>query len=52
MQAISDNLIHFLGRNYRDRPIEQFEIFKSILEKGLMCAKIETNLNTGGLIFN
>ena len=37
MPAISDNLLHFLGRACKDDPSEQFNIFKKIIEGGLRC---------------
>lgn len=51
MPAISDNLLHFLGRSVKDNPERQFEVFKSIVENGLRCAQ-ETILFGGTGVFN
>lgn len=52
MKAISDNLIHFLGRQLKDTPLKQFEIFKSIIENGLKLSNIETVFGSTGMILN
>lgn len=52
MAAISDNLIHFLGRQYKDTPSKQLEIFKSIISTGLRCSKIQIKFGQGGVVYN
>ena len=52
MKAISDNLIHFIGRNWKDYPSKQFAVFESILNKGLMLSPIETHYGFAGKITN
>ena len=52
MKAISDNLIHFLGREYKDSPYRQLEVFKEIIEKGLRLSNIETVFGATGLVLN
>jgi len=52
MPAISDNLIHFLGRNYKDQPSQQFEIFKSIILNGLRCSEIQIKFGANGAVNN
>lgn len=52
MQAITDNLIHFLGREHRDSPRKQLEIFESIIRLGLRCGKIQIKFDQGGAIHN
>lgn len=52
MPAISDNLIHFLGRQYKESPFKQFEIFKSIIVNGLMCSKVNIKFSGGGVVHN
>lgn len=39
MLPVTDNLIHFLGRNDKLSPDKQFIIFKSIIENGLRMGK-------------
>jgi hypothetical protein len=52
MQAIVDNLIHFLGRQHQDSPSKQLEIFKSILYRGLRCGEIQIKFGDGGVVRN
>ena len=51
MPAITDNLMHFLGRNLKDSPDKQFQIFESILLTGLRCSKVQVKLAGGGGVF-
>ena len=52
MQAISDNLIHFLGKQYKGSPNEQLEIFKSIINLGLRFKKTPIKFGYGGSVDN
>ncbi len=52
MPAIADNLMHFLGRQHKDSPADQFEIFKSIITDGLRCSKIQIKFGDGGIVHN
>lgn len=52
MAAISDNLIHFLGRQFKDSPNKQFEVFQKIIENGLMCSKVNVKFSGGGTVYN
>lgn len=52
MNAISDNLIHFLGRRFKDSPNKQFEVFKSIIKNGLKCSNINIKFGQSGSIHN
>jgi hypothetical protein len=52
MQAISDNLIHFIARATKDEPDKQFEIFKMIVENGLRFSPLDTRFDGGGIVFN
>lgn len=52
MAVISDNLIHFLGRNAKDSPQRQLKVFKSIIENGLQSSKINIKFSEGGAISN
>ena len=47
MQATSDNLIHFLGKQYKGSPNEQLGIFKSIINLGLGLSKTKIILGGG-----
>lgn len=47
MSAISDNLLHFLGRSERANPSKQFEIFTSIIENGLRLSPEVIQVGTG-----
>lgn len=51
MQAISDNLIHFLGRQFKDDPEQQLKIFELILENGLKCSYIDTHFGPMGKVW-
>lgn len=52
MSAISDNLIHFLGRSFKESPHKQLGIFKQIIEKGLRTGQTLIKLSGGGGIVN
>jgi len=52
MKAVSDLLIHFLGRDVKSNPGAQTEIFKKIIEEGLRCSKIETKFSFYGTVMN
>jgi hypothetical protein len=52
MPAIADNLIHFIGRQYKESPYRQLEIFKSILNRGLRCGKIQIKFGEQGVVHN
>lgn len=52
MKAISDNLIHFLGRRFKNSPNEQSGIFKSIVKNGLRCAKTQIKFGESGVIYS
>jgi hypothetical protein len=52
MSIATDNLIHFLGREYKDSPEMQFDIFRSIITDGLRTGKITIKFGQGGSIFN
>lgn len=52
MQAISDNLIHFLGKQYKGSPNEQLEIFKFIINFGLRFKKTPIKFGDGGSVDN
>jgi hypothetical protein len=52
MSAIADNLIHFLGRQFKESPQKQFEILKAIIQDGLRCSKIQIKFGDGGVVFN
>jgi len=52
MQAISDNLIHFLGRQYKGSPNEQLGIFKYIIHRGLRFGKISIRFGDKGFVDN
>jgi hypothetical protein len=42
MKAISNTLIHFLGKKYKDNPASQFTIFEKIIREGLMLSPMVT----------
>lgn len=50
MKAISDNLIHFLDRKHKDSPNLQLTVFKSIIENGLNCGKVQINYAGSGFV--
>lgn len=52
MKAISDILIHFLGRSDKENPQKQFNIFKLIIENGLRCSPINTSFSSAGKVTN
>ena len=52
MVAITDNLIHFLGRQYKDSPMRQFEICKSIFVSGLRTGKYTIKFANAGSVHN
>lgn len=52
VQAISDNLIHFLGKQYKGSPNEQFKIFKSIINNGLRLNKNSIIFSDNGSVNN
>src|SRR3990167_3840013 len=52
MSAISDNLIHFLARNDKQSPGEQFKIFTKIIENGLRTSPISIKFSDGARVFN
>lgn len=52
MPVISDNLMHFLGRVYKDSPSKQLDIFKSIITEGLKCSSIQVKFGNAGNVFN
>jgi hypothetical protein len=52
LQAISDNLIHFLGKQYKGSPNEQFGIFKSIINLGLRFKKTPIKFGDSGSVDN
>jgi len=52
MKAISDTLIHFLGRGVKDNPAQQLVLFKEILQKGLLCSYVETTFSFFGIVTN
>jgi hypothetical protein len=52
MPAISDNLMHFLGRQHKESPNKQLDIFKLIVSKGLRCSNIQIKFGDGGLVHN
>lgn len=51
MKAISDNLIHFLGRQLKDSPGKQFEIFKLIVTQGLRCGKTPIKFGESAVVY-
>jgi hypothetical protein len=52
MKAMSDNLIHFLGREFRNSPGKQFEIFKLIVKDGLRCGRTPIKFGESGVIYS
>ena len=52
MQAISDNLIHFLGKQFRNSPYEQLKIFDKIINEGLCFRKTNIIFGDGGSVDN
>jgi len=48
MNAVSDNLIHFLGQKDKERPDKQLEIFKSIINTGLRFNKWRIKFGSAG----
>ncbi|WP_421885320.1 abortive infection system antitoxin AbiGi family protein [Methylibium sp.] len=50
MTAISDNLIHFLGREHKDSPNRQTQTFKSIIENGLRTSNMLIKFSEGGSV--
>jgi hypothetical protein len=52
MRAISDNLIHFLGRALKDQPDKQLDVFRSIIENGLKFSALDTRFAGSGIVFN
>lgn len=52
MKAISQTLIHFLGRSTKNDPDKQFEIFKNIIEEGLKLSNITNIFGFGGGVHN
>jgi hypothetical protein len=52
LKAISDTLIHFLGKEFKNDPAKQVEIFKSIINNGLKLSSIDTPFGLIGQVFN
>jgi hypothetical protein len=52
VQAVSDNLIHFLGKEYKGSPSEQLEIFKKIINRGLRLNKTSITFGDDGSVHN
>ena len=52
MKAISDTLMHFLGRASKNEPLRQLEIFKKIIQNGLLCSYVETLFGFEGIVNN
>jgi hypothetical protein len=52
MQAISDNLIHFLDKQHKASPNEQFGVFKSIIKLGLRLTKNSITFGGSGSLHN
>lgn len=44
MQLISNSLIHFLGRQFKEKPQKQFEIFEKIIQNGLKLSQMEIKI--------
>jgi hypothetical protein len=51
MRAISELLVHFLGKDFKNEPNKQFEIFQSIINDGLRCSKIDVKFGFEGCIY-
>src|SRR5437016_4135435 len=52
MQAISDNLIHFLAKQWKGSPIKQLEVFKSIIKYGLKLRNTQIRFGNQGAVNN
>lgn len=52
MSIATDNLVHFLGREHRNSPANQLEVFKSIIETGLRTSRITIKYGDGAAIYN
>ena len=50
MNAISDTLFHFIGKQHKEDPNEQFNIFKMIIENGLKLGNVEFIVGDQGFV--
>lgn len=52
MPVASDNLIHFLAKQSKDSPDEQFSVFKAIINNGLRLGANKTGYGKNGTVTN
>ena len=52
MQAVSDNLIHFLGREHKGSPKKQLEVFEKIIKLGLRLNRTRITFGDDGSVHN
>ncbi len=52
MTVVSDNLIHFLGKEFKDSPDQQFDVFKAIINDGLGLKQIKIDYGEFRRVYN